>query len=148
MPQTIRRGCQPNHSHRRIDNQQGIQKCAVHANGLVVDQVALVDDANVDVAYAAGLAVDRLNASKSDGFAQLLPAHPSRIDAHRRTRPMLAHLLGVLLNQFLYMGQHHNFSVRPILHSILTKCSNNMTLARSRRKHQAWVAFVVYHPLI
>ena len=88
------------------------------------------------------LAAHRLNARKRNRLAQITLSNAGRINPHRRTRPVLAHLLGVLLDKLLDMGEHQDTGLGPVLQSILAQRGHNMALARARRQHQAGVALV------
>ena len=119
MPQAIGRGGEADHPQARIDGLQLGQQLAVASLVLVVDQVALVDQHQIDVAQLLGLGAHRLDACKGDRLAELLLANAGAVDAKRCTRPMLAHLLGILLDQLLDVRQHEHHSLRPVLQGIL-----------------------------
>ena len=62
------------------------------------NQMALVNDDQINMAYFLGFVPDRLYACKRNRFAKFFLAQPGTVDAHRRIGPVLAHLVGVLLN--------------------------------------------------
>ena len=91
--------------------------------------MALVDDHQIDVAKRTGLGAHRLDASEGDWLSQVLAANAGAVDAKRCTRPMLAHFLGILLDQLLDMGEHEHPSLWPVLQGILAQRGHNVRLS-------------------
>ena len=133
MPQAVRRGRQAHHPQRRVDGLQLAQQLAVSTLVLVVDQVALVDDHQVNVAQLLGFAAHRLDACKCDRLTELLLADAGAVDAHRNAWPVQAHLLGVLLDQLLDMREHQNLRLWPVLQGVLAQGGHNVAFAGAGR---------------
>ena len=129
MPQTVRRGRQAHHPQARVDGLQLAKQLAVATLVFVVDQVALVDDHQVNVAQLLGLTAHRLDACKSDRLAELFLSDAGAVDSHRNAWPVQAHLLGVLLDQLLHVREHQNLRLRPVLQGVLAQRGHNMRLA-------------------
>ena len=55
---------------------------------------------------------------------------------------MQAHLLGVLTDKLLHMGEHQDPRLRPVLDRILAQCRHDMALAGTRRHDHAWIASI------
>ena len=119
MPQTVWCGGKPHNAQRRVDCLEISQELAIATLFLVIDKVALVNDHQIKVAQQVGLGSHGLDASKRNRLANVSLADASAVYAHRCSRPMQTHLLGVLLNQFLDMGEHQHPSLRPVLQCVL-----------------------------
>ena len=113
MPKPEWRGGQTNHAQGRVDHGQLIKERAIFARLLVVHQMALINDDQINVANLFGLVPNRLDARERDRFAKLFHANAGRVNPQRGVVPMLAHLLGVLLDQLLDMRQHEDLRLRP-----------------------------------
>jgi len=55
---------------------------------------------------------------------------------------MIKHSGGILFDQFLDVREHQDFSLGPVLHSILAESRNDVTLARSSGQDDAWVLMI------
>ena len=104
MPQTVRSGGQAHHTQRGIDRLQLSQERSIATFILMADQMALIDDAKINMPNLARTFPDRLDASEGDWLAKLLATKPSRVNAHWCATPMKTHFLCVLFQNFLHMA--------------------------------------------
>ena len=146
LPEPVWRGCQPDDSHVRPSCPQRRQQCPCLAFRIVVDQVRLVEDAQVDGRQQLGMARDRLDGGEGD-LRHLLVPHARRIDPYRGERPDRAKLAQVLLEQFLLCGQHQDLRVVPLAHRLLADVGKQHALPRSGRGDDERVARVVVEPV-
>ena len=139
VPETVRRRGEADDAERWIDPREVGDERAVASLVLVAHQVALVDDHEIDVTDFGGALPNRLDARERDGLAELLPTNACRVDAHRRARPMLAHLLRVLLDELLNVREHEHARLRPTRERVAAERGDDVALPCAGWEHEARV---------
>ena len=108
----------------------------------MVDEVALVNDDQIDVAQVTRFAANRLDAGKGDGLSEIPTADAGAVDAHRCAWPVQAHLLGVLLDQLLDVREHQDARLWPVLERVLAQGGDDVGLSGAGGQDKTRVAFV------
>ena len=134
----VRRRRQADDSHVRIDLAQVVDERAVAAFRLERYEVGLVDDHQVASPEHVSLLVTALDAGQ-DYLRVAIPAtQASGKQADFSQWQESRDLVGVLLKQFLAVGEHNHPSAEP-LDRVLAQLRDHQRLTGSRRQHDGRV---------
>src|SRR5690625_7113170 len=98
---------------------QVIYQPTVAAFILVADAVRLIHQNDVHMAYLVGALYNRLNTSEGYRLPQVALIQTGAVDAKRRIRPNLQHLVRVLLDDLLDVRHQQYARARPLLYGVL-----------------------------
>ncbi len=145
--QPERRGRQADEADVRVDDLHVLEEGAVHALAVWGDEVRLVDAYQIERAEVAGLAVHALYARHDDGLPGVAGVEPGGIDADLQLGAEPPHLVGVLFQELLHMGEDED-AASPEGHRVRGDLRQHQALARACRKDHAGIGVLCSEVLI
>ena len=129
---------EPNHAHRWIDRARRLEKGEVHALAVGWDEVGFINENEIEATEVVGATIDRLDTGDDHRVINVATFESSRVDANEQGIEKATGLRGILIHEFLHVGQDQDASI-PTIHDIGTELPDQDTLATTGRDHHAGV---------
>ena len=138
----VRSGGQPDHAEVWIDDFRVAQELAIHAFAADGDEVAFIDDDQIERSEFARSFVDTLDAGHEHGGFGVAAFETGGIDADAEFRAQATDFVGILFEEFLAMCKDEHAAV-PLCDSIRRDFGNAPALAGpcGQDQHGVIVAF-------